>query len=167
MADYKILLVDDDENVINSLKRVLHEDNYNIIGTISAELAEEIVLKEKPDLIICDYKMFGMNGMDFLNKISEKYPEIINILLTGNADLNMAIDAINKSILYKFILKPWDNDDLRVTVKLALAHKKVLAENRKLLNEIKKRDEYIEKFERQYPGITSVKRDDKGNIILE
>ena len=166
MSGYKILLVDDEEKVLHSLKRALHSDDYMIYTSLSAEEAEGIVKTERPHLIICDYQLGGMNGMDFLKKISEESPEIIAILITGHAELKIAVEAINKAVLYKFILKPWDNDDLKVTVQRALEYRAALAENKRLLNEIKKWEDHIEKLEKEYPGITKVKRNSEGRIIL-
>ena len=167
MSGYKILLVDDEEQVLNSLKRALHSDDYIIYTSLSAEEAGEVVKTERLHLIICDYQLGGMNGMEFLKKVSQESPEIITILLTGHAELTAAIEAINEAILYKFIVKPWDNDELRVTVQRALEHRAAISDNKRLLNEITRRDEYIIKLEKEYPGITRIKRNAQGRVILE
>ncbi|MFH1768106.1 MAG: response regulator [Candidatus Omnitrophota bacterium] len=167
MAEYRILLVDDEESVLNSLKRALRQEPCVIFTALSAEEAVSIVETQSVDLVICDYQLGGMNGLEFLEKILRDYPEIITILLTGHAELNVAIEAINKAILYKFIVKPWNNDDLRVTVKRGLEYRALLAENRKLLNKVKRRDEFIEQLEKENPGITKINRDEEGRIILD
>ncbi len=123
MDGYKILLIDDEQSIVNSLNRVLRDAEYGIVTANNAEEAMPIVEREKVDMIICDYKLGGMNGIDFLHKVSEKYPRIINILLTGKADLDMAIDAINRTAIHKFIVKPWDNQELRKLVKSELTER--------------------------------------------
>jgi DNA-binding NtrC family response regulator len=169
MAGYEILLVDDEERVINSLIRTLRsmDTAYTFYTALSAEEAMKIAQARKPHLIICDYQLGGMNGMEFLSKISQNYPEIIAILLTGHAELNAAIEAINKAVLYKFIVKPWDNEELRITVQRALEHRAAISENKKLLSEIRKKDEYISQLEKQHPNITSLKRDSAGHIVID
>ncbi|MDD5438748.1 MAG: response regulator [Candidatus Omnitrophica bacterium] len=167
MAEYKILLVDDEAQVLTSLKRALHSDHYMLYTAPSAEEAEAVVKTERPHMIICDYQLDGVNGMDFLKKVSRDFPEIVTILLTGHAELHVAIEAINKAVLYKFIIKPWDNDELRVTIMRAVEYRALLAENKKLATEIAKRDDYIVQLEKECPGITKVKRDTQGRIVLD
>jgi len=167
MARYKILIVDDEENVVSSLSRVLRNEKHDIVAAKSAEDALLIVEAEIVDLIICDYKLIGMDGISFLEKVLETNPEIITILLTGNADLQVAVDAVNKTSVYKFILKPWDNEMLRISIMRALEHRDLIVRNKLLINEIKKRNSLIELLERDNPGITRIKKDSSGNIILD
>lgn len=166
MARYKILLVDDEKNILTSLARVFRDGEYDISTAENAEAAVDMVHGGEFDLIICDYKMPGMNGIEFFEIISGEHPEIIKILLTGSAELNMAIEAINKATLYKFILKPWDNSDLLFTVKRALEHKSLLEKNMKLMNEVKRRDEILIRLEKENPGILEIKRDDTGAVVI-
>ncbi|MDD5487833.1 MAG: response regulator [Candidatus Omnitrophica bacterium] len=167
MKKWHILIVDDQVEIINSLKRVLRDDEYRISEALDAVRATEIITVEKVDLIICDYKLGGANGMELLQKVSSSHPETITILITAHPDLNMAIEAINKGSIYKFIIKPWDNEDMRVTVKRALQHKGLITRNRELLNEIRKRDAMLDQIEKEYPGLMSLKRDGNGNIVIE
>ncbi len=134
MAEYKILLVDDEENILNSLIRTLHNEKYDILVKKTAEEAITVISQQKIDLIICDYKLSGMNGIDFLEMVSKKNPEIITILLTGKADMQMAMDAINRSSLYMFIMKPWENDMLISSVSRALEQRDLAVENRNLIH---------------------------------
>jgi len=120
------------------------------------------------DLMICDYVLgSGENGVDLIKSISGESPDTVAILLTGHADLSVALEAINKVNLYKFIIKPWDNDDLKLTVKRALEQKALIQENKRLIGELKKKDDMIKEMEKKYPGITDVKRDDSGRVIID
>ncbi len=167
MAEIKILLVDDEENVLHSLHRALRDDGYQIFTAGSAENALPIIETEDISLIICDYKLPEMNGLDFLTKVYRKNPDIISILLTGHADLSMAVEAVNKGCLYKFILKPWNNEDLAVTVQRALEQRELVLKNKVLLSEVRERDRFLRKLEKKHPGITYFKKDSSGRFILD
>jgi len=137
---HKLLLVDDDENVISALKRVLRGDEYILLESHNAEEALKVMQHEPIDLIICDYRLPGMNGIDFFEMTTQKGYDTVNIILTGKPDLTMAMDAINRAVLYKVLLKPWDNDILRVMLRRALEQRETARENQRLLAELRKRD---------------------------
>jgi CBS domain-containing protein len=120
MKKNKILIVDDEPDILSALTRVLRDEAYEIFTADSAEQAMPIAEKESLDLVICDHKMRGMSGMDFLEKLSKEKPAIVRILLTGYGDAELAAEAVNKSILSKFIVKPWDNNELKNIVRSSL-----------------------------------------------
>lgn len=131
-APYELLFVDDEENVLKSLRRVFRQENYSIRTAPDAATALKM-LKEKPcHLMITDYKMPGMTGADLLRTVKDIYPDTIRILLTGQADTDAVMAAIKEGAVYKFILKPWNDDDLRVTVGLGLEQFDLKQENAKL-----------------------------------
>ena len=137
---YKVLLVDDDENVIAALKRVLRGEGYILLESHNAEEALEVMAHEPIDLVVCDYRLPGMNGIDFFEMTTQKGYDTVNIILTGKPDLTMAMDAINRAVLYKVLLKPWDNDILRVMMRRALEQRETARENKRLLEELRKRE---------------------------
>lgn len=143
---YRILLVDDEPNIINALTRVFEEENYEILSAINGQDALTIMGQEKVQLIISDFKMPGMTGAQLLSKIKNVWPETIRIMLTGHADTAAIMGAINEGAVYKFILKPWNDDDLRVTVSLALEQYDLLQRNRMLEQENKKKQQQIGKL---------------------
>lgn len=114
-----IVIVDDEDMITNSLSAMLSLDgNFEILAfnqptTVIDELTR---LNKIPDLIISDYLMPQMNGIAFLKSVRPHFPESTFILLTGYADKENAIAAINEVGLYKYIEKPWDNDDLKLTI---------------------------------------------------
>ncbi len=167
MEKSKILIIDDEENVLNALKRALRQENYDIFTADSAEKALPVIEAQNINLVICDYKLPGIDGIELLEKISCRYPEMINILLTGQADLKTAVEAINRATLYRFVLKPWDDETLQVTIKRALEHRELILKNRFLLNEIKKRDIFLRELRSKYPGIADLKTDFSGRFILD
>jgi PAS domain S-box-containing protein len=108
---HNLLFVDDEEDIIAALNDTFC-DNYNIFKTTQPKEALEIIGKEDIALIISDQRMPEMTGSELLAKVFEQKPETIRILLTGYADMNAAIDAINNGAIHKYVEKPWDDEEL-------------------------------------------------------
>ena len=137
---HTILVVDDEENNLQLLKRTLRS-NYTVLVASNGKEAMEIVnvAGDEISMIISDQRMPEMQGVDFLQEVSKKYPDIIKILLTGYTDTDVIIDAINKCNLYQYILKPFDPGTLQITVKQGLKKFEILTQNTELskdLNEL-------------------------------
>lgn len=164
---FSLLIVDDDKNLLQSMKRALKRENYRLYFAENGRSALERLDSIQVDMVISDYQMPGMDGVRLLQEIKARYPEVLTIMMTGLEDLEVAVKAINKAGVYKFITKPWDNEDLRITVRRALESLQVIRERDRLLQKIKARDVALEKLERQYPGISKVVRDEEGNIISQ
>ena len=134
----KILLVDDEENIIKSLKRVLRPyTEWDVEYYLSADEALKRARSCIFDVIISDYKMPGMDGIDFLAEMKELQPDAMRILLTGTNATETVIDAINVASAYKYITKPWDDKELIDTIISALAIKKDLVEDKFLAQKLK------------------------------
>jgi predicted signal transduction protein with EAL and GGDEF domain/ActR/RegA family two-component response regulator len=108
-----LLLVDDEENVLRALGRTLRRDGYRIFPASSAEQGFDILATNSVQVILSDQRMPGMNGTDFLSKVKEMYPDTVRMVLSGHTDVATVTDAINRGAIYKFLTKPWDDDDLR------------------------------------------------------
>ncbi|MBI3285524.1 MAG: Flp pilus assembly complex ATPase component TadA [Burkholderiales bacterium] len=132
---YRILLVDDEPNVLSALRRVFRQENYEVVTCQAPQEALERLGREKFQLIISDYMMPGMNGGELLKQARANFPDMIRIMLTGHADVNAVVGAVKTGAVYKFILKPWNDDDLRVTVALALEQHSLLEKNKALQKE--------------------------------
>jgi two-component system, probable response regulator PhcQ len=167
MEQATIMLVDDEEFVISSIKRSLRKEEYKIIGFTDAGRALEALKSLEVDVIISDQRMPGLSGMEFLIQTRKLYPNTIRILLTGHSDIEVAISAINEGKLYRFLTKPWDDAELKVTILNSLKLRRILVENRKLLLQLQEHQDYIQALEHKYPGISRIKRDNTGAIILE
>jgi len=94
----------------------------------------EILAQETIDLVVSDMRMSEMNGAQFLEKVRQKWPETVCILLTGYAEIVATIDAINKGHIYHYVSKPWEDNNIALTIKLALQHK--MLERKKLHLEV-------------------------------
>ncbi len=140
--EIKILCVDDERNVLKSLRRLfMDEDNYEIfIAESGAEGLE--VLAEEGDIrmVISDYRMPEMNGVEFLRQANEKWPETMRIVLSGYADTASVVEAINEGQIYKFIPKPWNDEELLSTVSAALEHQELRWEIKNLNEELQKKN---------------------------
>ncbi len=133
----KILCVDDEKNVLRSLERLFMDEEYEIITALNGEEGLAL-LEEQPgvQLVISDYRMPGMDGVDFLRQVHERWPETIRIVLSGFADTASVVGAINEGQIYKFIPKPWDDNELKVTIAKALEVYFLRQRNLKLSDEL-------------------------------
>lgn len=145
---YQLLFVDDEAAVVKSLTRCFRKENY-AISTCTQPLEALKMLDEKSyHLVISDFMMPKMNGAEFLTAVRSKHPDIIRIMLTGHADTQAVMTAINDGAVYKFILKPWNDDDLRVTVGLALEQYELQLRNKALTIENDKHKQDLSKLTR-------------------
>jgi diguanylate cyclase (GGDEF)-like protein len=131
-----LLLVDDEEDVIASLERLLRYDGYNILHANSGRQGLEMLAKHNIGVVISDQRMPEMSGVEFLAQVKELYPETVRIVLSGSADFDSVREAINQGAIYKFFSKPWDNEVLRVDVMEAFWRQELAHEKAHLLQEI-------------------------------
>ena len=137
MATHRVMIVDDEAPVLKALERSLRKENYKLIAAGSARQALEILKQERIDLIISDHLMPGMTGLEFLKLVKAKYPEIIRIILTGHADLDLVISAINEEVVYHFLSKPWSDEELKLSIRLALQNLELVRQNQRLRAKVK------------------------------
>lgn len=133
----RILCVDDERNVLRAIERMFIDENYEIIAASSGEEGlEKLSSSENVHVIISDYRMPGMNGVEFLKKACSLRPETIRIVLSGYADTAVVVAAINEGEIYRFIPKPWNEDELRMTIAKAVEMFALHRENAKLSEEL-------------------------------
>ncbi|HWZ04641.1 MAG TPA: response regulator [Mucilaginibacter sp.] len=120
MSDNKvtILYVDDEENNLFSFKATFRI-KYKVLTAISGSEALEILEKNQVHIIITDQRMPEMTGIEFLEKVLEKFPDPMRVLLTGYADMNAVIDAVNKGKIFHYLAKPWNEEELDLTINRA------------------------------------------------
>ena len=127
-----LLFVDDEANILNSLKRLFLPLGYRILTSETGAEALALMETESVDLVISDMRMPHMSGAELLEQVRMKSPEAIRILLTGYADLTSTIAAINRGEIYRYISKPWDDNDIVLIVRDALERKQLLADKQRL-----------------------------------
>jgi signal transduction histidine kinase len=116
----RILFVDDEEEILGSLKRLLYKEKelYNFAN--SAKKGLELLEEHQYSVVIADMRMAEMNGVEFLSKVQSLYPDTIRIVLSGYADIDMILGAVNDGKIWQYITKPWRNSDLLILIKNAL-----------------------------------------------
>ncbi len=164
---FTVIIVDDEAPIRKALKRVLKYESYNVVDFGDPQEALQYVRDNPAHLIISDHTMPGMLGIDLMRKIRLLRPNTIRVMLTGNANLDMAMQAINDGAIYRFLTKPWDNNDLLLAVRLGLRHYETESENRRLLALVKKHQAVLEDLERQQPGVTGLKKNSEGAIVID
>ncbi|MDE2083461.1 MAG: DUF1631 family protein [Xanthomonadaceae bacterium] len=112
-----LLVVDDEVNIQRALFRVLQNERYRIMCASSADEAMQILARQQVQVIISDQRMPGVSGTEFLTRVKASHPNTVRILLSGYSDAITVTDAINRGAIYKFLTKPWDDDDLRLQVR--------------------------------------------------
>ena len=127
-----LLLVDDEPNIVASLKRLFRRDGHVILTASSGAEGLSLLSQHKVDVIISDQRMPGMTGVEFLRVAKVNYPDTIRIVLSGYTELQSVTDAINEGAVYRFLTKPWDDEQLREHIKKAFEYKELLEENQQL-----------------------------------
>ena len=134
-----IVIVDDEEIVLSSLNSFLTlETEYNVKTFTSVSDALEYIEENDVNLVVSDYLMPEMDGISFLAKVRDLKPEVPRIILTGYADKENAIKAINEVGLFQYIEKPWDNDDLLIIFRNGLEKQKLMKKLQSKIDEINK-----------------------------
>lgn len=172
-GEVRILCVDDEPNILSALRRTLTSFGYQVIAANSGQEGLKLLQREPVQLVISDMRMPGMDGVSFLEYVSVRWPDTVRILLTGYSSLESTIDAVNRGHVYCYIAKPWDDDDLKVTVAQALHHYEMVMENKRLADQVRaQRDQMleqqreIEQLKRNHPSLMEVERGDDGSILL-
>lgn len=147
MNNGKIVVVDDEKMVTSAFKTLFKVEGYSDVHLFNVPKEAVDFLKENtPDLIISDFIMPEMNGLEFLTEAKKLYPEVSMILLTGYADKENAIKAINEIGLYKYIEKPWDNDDLIMNIKNGIERSHLLENLRNKISELEEAKKKLQDY---------------------
>lgn len=132
MSSTKVLLVDDEVGVLNAYQRILRNESFQVVATTSPEEALQWAASEPYALVLSDQKMPGMEGTQLLEKIRAISPETVRIIMTGYADMQAAMDAINRGEVYRFLTKPWNDAELKATVRQGVDHYDLIQRNKYL-----------------------------------
>ncbi|PTT86622.1 two-component system response regulator, partial [Pseudomonas sp. HMWF005] len=116
----KVLLVDDEESILNSLRRLLRTQPYDLLLATSGAQALEILAQQPVDLVMSDARMPNMDGASLLTHVRERHPAAVRIMLTGYADPTAIIKAINDGQIHRYISKPWNDEELLLILRQAL-----------------------------------------------
>ncbi len=166
---YRILYVDDEKYNLTAFKAAFRRD-YKIFLAETAAAGIEILRDNEIELVITDQRMPEVTGVEFLKKIVPDYPNVIRMILTGFSDVEDIISAINDGGVYRYITKPWDKDDLKITIDRALESYELVRENRSLIRDLKEANEGLErKVKERTAEITAAKEiiEEKNTSIVD
>lgn len=178
---HRILLVDDEQNVLNALRRIFSASSGEKGQVFQIELFTSPLQALKRaengaafDLVLSDYRMPDMNGVDFLTAFRQLQPNAVRLILSGYTDLEALIGAINEAQIFRFIAKPWKQYELISAVTQALAHHDLLLENQRLADQVRlqkglisKQEMALRRLEEESPGITKVRWGEDGSVLLD
>ena len=135
-----ILIVDDEPFVLSSLIRLLNDSGYYILTATSGDEGLGILRSVSCQIVLSDYRMPGMNGAEFMGEVRKQWPDTIRMIFSGHSDTKAAASAINEGEIYKFILKPWDDDMIMVAIANATEKYALRKKNRDLTDELMRKN---------------------------
>ncbi len=127
-----LLLVDDEPNVLNALKRLLRQEGYQILTASSGDEGLQLLAEHKVRVIVSDQRMPYMTGVEFLSQVHQRWPDTVRIILSGYADFSAVTSAINEGAIYKFFTKPWDDAQMLANIHEAFRHAELNEKNEQL-----------------------------------
>lgn len=141
---HRILCVDDEPNVLNALKRLLRREDFDIATAGSGREGLEVLAREPVHLVLCDQRMPEMSGNEFLARVRERYPDIVRISLTGYTEVDAITESINRGHIYKFFLKPWNDQQLKLEIRQALEYYDLSLDHRRLSAQLAEQNRALE-----------------------
>ena len=132
MHEHTVLFVDDEANILKALQRLLRNEPLNVLTATSPQEAIELLKSTPAQVVVSDQRMPDMSGVDLLSTIREHQPEMVRMMLTGYTEMNIAVEAINRGEIYRLITKPWNDEELKATLRQAFDHYDLKAEIKRL-----------------------------------
>jgi diguanylate cyclase (GGDEF)-like protein/PAS domain S-box-containing protein len=154
-----LLLVDDEENIVAALRRLLRAEGWLVLSATSAEQALQLMARHEVDVILSDQRMPGMTGVELLRRARQLYPDTIRLVLSGYTELQSITDAINEGAIYKFLAKPWDDEPLRAHLREAFALKEMADQNRRLDREVQAANRELAELNGRLQSLLSAQRE--------
>jgi len=170
----KIMIVDDESGILHAIRRELKPQDWAVEIHESASDALKHLEFEEFDLVISDFRMPEMNGVDFLRHVKERWPNTVRLILSGYTDVDAILKSLNEAEIYRYITKPWESEQLIETLKAGLdrrqrllrAHE-LLEQEREAQNASARYKRELAKLEAEEPGITDVNWGPNDTVLLE
>lgn len=170
----RLMLVDDEENIVRALRRVLVAHGYEVEYFTEPVAALARADATPFDMVISDYRMPQLDGVQFLTAFAGKQPDASRLILSAYTDLTTLLGAINEAHIYRFVSKPWNEAELLAVIAQALEHRALLLENQRLADKVREQQGVIshqemelKRMQRDHPALMNVKRDASGAVILD
>jgi len=139
-----LLLVDDEENILRSLRRLFRREGYQILTALGGAEGLEVLAANTVGVIVSDQRMPEMTGSEFLHRVRERYPDTVRIILSGYTDLESVTESINVGAVYKFLTKPWDDELLCRNVAEAFRIYELNEDNQRLTRQLQQANQELE-----------------------
>ncbi len=137
MSEHAVLAVDDEKSILSSLRRSLRKEPYKLFTAESGAEGLEILAANEIQMVVSDQRMPNMSGTEFLSQVKDLYPDTVRVVLSGYAEAEAIVDSINRGAVFRFIGKPWEDEDLKTIIRQGLAHYNLVIQNRELSEQTK------------------------------
>jgi FixJ family two-component response regulator len=141
-----LLCIDDEPNILNALKRLLRKEDFRLLTANSGKAGLQVLAENEVHVVLSDQRMPEMNGTEFLKQVKASHPDIIRIILTGYTDVDSIGEAINEGHIYKFFLKPWNDQNLKLEIRQAFEQYELVQDNRRLHDQVFQQNEELKKI---------------------
>jgi len=122
VSEQTILFVDDEVNILKALKRLTRHEPWTVLCASRGAEALELLERTPAQVVVSDQRMPEMSGVDLLQSVRDRYPDVVRMMLTGYTEMNVAVDAINRGEIFRLITKPWNDEELKATIRQAFDH---------------------------------------------
>ncbi len=169
----RVMIVDDEPHIVRALERLLRRENYELVTFTDPQKAAAYGKFHAVSVLITDQNMPAMDGLDLLQIIREHQPQCVSIMASGMNDSGTLLNAINSGGIFRFVCKPWVDNDLLHIIQQAIEYNEEsrltqqLADKARVANgTLSRHRAYLRELETKYPGLTKVERDENGAIVL-
>jgi putative nucleotidyltransferase with HDIG domain len=132
LAEHNVLFIDDEVNILKAIQRLLRHEPYEVLTASHPQEAMELLQRFEAQVVVSDQRMPEMCGVELLSAVREQHSDVVRMMLTGYTEMNIAVEAINKGEIYRLITKPWNDDELKATLRQAFDHYDLKGEIRRL-----------------------------------
>jgi putative nucleotidyltransferase with HDIG domain len=153
MSDHTILFVDDEVNILKALKRLTRHEPWTVLCASRGAEALETLERSPAQVVVSDQRMPEMSGVDMLQAVRDRYPDVVRMMLTGYTEMNVAVDAINRGEIYRLITKPWNDEELKATIRQAFDHYDLKREIKRLNQVTREQNFKLQDMNRNLEGM--------------
>lgn len=148
-----VLMVDDDSALLDAVARTLRREPYRLLFADQAEQALRLLEQNPVDVIVSDDQMPGMTGLDLLTQVRQRYPDVVAVMMSGQASIGTVVRALNDGCIFRFLIKPSSPDELRASIAQALDQKQLMDACRLLLPLFRRQASLLAAIDQHHPGL--------------
>ena len=152
MSDHTILFVDDEVNILKALRRLTRHEPWTVLCASRGVEALETLEHSPAQVVVSDQRMPEMSGVDLLQAVRDRHPDVVRMMLTGYTEMNVAVDAINRGEIYRLITKPWNDEELKATIRQAFDHYDLKREIKRLNHVTREQNFKLQDMNRNLEG---------------